>query len=205
MTHKAKHLSVFALILLSYPGVNAFSQNTGPMLVDIQPCVNISDHLARLTCYDQLGAATANQLEVNAQQPVLPQTGELVESDTAVEDAVESVDLTATDVSGSALNEGQNTQAIADFGRQNNPTARLIQTEDGQQEMLDRIVAMSQREPNKWLITLESGQVWYQTNSARTRLRIGDDVRIYLSPLGSSYRMAKVDSQSGFIQVHRVE
>jgi hypothetical protein len=68
------------------------------------------------------------------------------------------------------------------------------------------ITDLRQREPNRWLITLESGQTWYQSNSERFRLVKGMAVKIYPSPLHGSWRLARDDGkETGFIQVQRVD
>lgn len=96
-----------------------------------------------------------------------------------------------------------NDEALAAFGRAATP--QVVQDENGQDELLDRIVDMREREPGRWLFTLASGQRWIQTNSGRIPLRKGMDVRIYPSPLGGSYRMAAQSEGRGFVQVQRVE
>lgn len=93
------------------------------------------------------------------------------------------------------------------FGRSDPATAARVQNNaDGEAELFDEIVELRERVPGRYLFTLASGQVWYQDNSQRMRLRKGMRVRIYPSPLGGSWRMARADGeQSGFVQVTRVE
>ena len=56
---------------------------------------------------------------------------------------------------------------------------------------------------NRSLITLDNGQVWEQINSKRFALEKGDEVRIYPTRWGSSYRLASL-SHKGYIQVKRL-
>jgi hypothetical protein len=96
---------------------------------------------------------------------------------------------------------------VASFGNQAPATSARLQTNpEGEQELVDEIVDMRERVPGRYIFTLASGQVWYQDNSQRMRLRKGMQVRIYPSPLGGSWRMARADGgQSGFVQVSRIE
>lgn len=70
-------------------------------------------------------------------------------------------------------------------------------------EILGRIGSMRERLPDAYLITLEDGQIWRQTNPKRYFLRVGDDVRIYPSSWGTDYRLTVV-GRSGYIQVEKV-
>lgn len=83
--------------------------------------------------------------------------------------------------------------------------ARRQATEGGEENSYrDRIVDLREREPGKWLITLESGQQWYQVESKRYALGKGMDVRIYPGLFGSSWRLS-ADELKGFVQVRRVK
>ena len=76
--------------------------------------------------------------------------------------------------------------------------------EDGDSVLHDRIVSLRERIPSQYLITLESGQVWYQTVTKTFRMKEGMEVMISRSPVGGSYRLSSPEI-SGFIQVVRVE
>jgi len=101
--------------------------------------------------------------------------------------------------------------SISDFGRETvsasrnrENTARVLETDDGEKELVDLVARLDEKVPNQWEITLESGQVWYQINSKRFRLREGMQVRIYPSPFGGSFRLS-ASNMNGFIQVRRIQ
>lgn len=170
---------------------------TQQIMVDIAPCVGRASALERLDCYDALGRAAQqpDRAAVSASSPV------------SAPQPVETVTPAPATLPGQAAALVVVEQGVAEFGR-NTPAedARVLVNPEGEQELRDVIAAMREREPGRWLITLASGQVWYQANSQRMRLRVGNAVRIYPSPLGGSWRMARADGdQSGFIQVTRVE
>lgn len=66
------------------------------------------------------------------------------------------------------------------------------------------ITALRLREPNQYIVTLDTGQVWHQRYPERYALRVGQRVRIYESPWGAHQRL-QADGVNGFIQVERVE
>ena len=65
------------------------------------------------------------------------------------------------------------------------------------------ITSLQAREPNRYLITLDNGEVWEQRVAKRFQLRVGQQVRVEPSQWGSSYRLF-IDGVNGFIQVARV-
>jgi hypothetical protein len=65
------------------------------------------------------------------------------------------------------------------------------------------ITSLQAREPNRYLITLDNGQMWQQQVGKRFPLRVGLHVRIESSKWGNSQRLY-VDGLNGYIQVVRV-
>lgn len=98
------------------------------------------------------------------------------------------------------LNESYPPSGRADnFGRDE---PRVVKGNNGKEELIGRIASL-QKGQNGWIITLEHGQVWRQMLSKRFQLREGQEVRIYPTMWGKSYRLALVDG-AGFIQVERI-
>ncbi|MES2623783.1 MAG: hypothetical protein V4628_00760 [Pseudomonadota bacterium] len=190
-----------AVLLCSVAFTGVQAQGPTPVLVDISPCMNLEANADRYACYDKLEAAVraardAQQLTVTppvVAPSVNPQPN--VSTNSPPAPATAPVQRAAT--------------AVETFGQQNpvsTQAAEVVANQDGEEELHDTITALQEREPNRWLITLASGQVWYQSNSERFRLVKGMDVRIYPSPLRGSYRLARDDGkQTGFIQVARVK
>jgi hypothetical protein len=80
--------------------------------------------------------------------------------------------------------------------------ARLPQ-EDAQTEWVGNITSLRERMPNRYLITLDSGEVWQQQVAERYPLRVGQRVRVYQTQWGNAQRL-QADGVKGFIQVRRV-
>jgi hypothetical protein len=73
----------------------------------------------------------------------------------------------------------------------------------GESTSFGNITLLQTREPNRYLITLDNGQVWEQRVAQRFPLRVGQHVRIEPSNWGNNERLF-VDGLSGYIQVARV-
>jgi hypothetical protein len=71
-------------------------------------------------------------------------------------------------------------------------------------EIRSSIVAVEQRRPNEHEISLENGQVWRQSPAKRYPLRVGQEVRIYSTRWGDSFRLSATEL-NGYIQVERIE
>lgn len=85
------------------------------------------------------------------------------------------------------------------------PVARAAEATDSKDvEYTGTIVEMREYLPSAYIIRLDNGQIWEQTEPKRYPLRPGLEVRIYPTRWGSRYRLAGVDS-GGHIQVRRVQ
>jgi hypothetical protein len=169
---------------------------------DITGCMQVTNASEKYACYLRLesevraaGATTA--ITTPAPQPAMPQHV----TPQAVTPTTQQANIPATAPTQASAND-----TLANFGKQSPAAeARVQANADGEQELHDRITALEEREPGRFMITLASGQVWYQSNSQRLRLREGMAVRIYPSPLGGSYRMARDEGDAtGFIQIQRI-
>jgi hypothetical protein len=83
------------------------------------------------------------------------------------------------------------------------PPAQAVPAAPPEATSFGNITSLQLREPNRYLITLDTGQVWEQRVAARFPLRVGQRVRIEPTRWGSSERLY-VEGLSGFIQVSRV-
>lgn len=191
-----KRYVVTGFVLMASCSIAAQTQT--PVMVDIAPCIALTDNAERYACYDRLAASV--RVEDSASQRVAAEPPQRAPASTPVPAPVaEPQPVPAATAS----------IPVAEFGRDvptKTETAQVLANDSGENELHDVITDLVQREPNRWLITLQSGQVWYQSNSERFRLVKGMPVRIYPSPLRGSYRLARDDGkESGFIQVQRID
>lgn len=70
-------------------------------------------------------------------------------------------------------------------------------------ELISNVAKLQELDRNRLRITLENGQVWEQMETRRFVLVQGDEVRIYPTRWGNSYRLSS-SSHKGFIQVQRL-
>jgi hypothetical protein len=84
-------------------------------------------------------------------------------------------------------------------------TARVPRQDDAanRTETVGQITALEERLPNRYVVTLDTGQIWEQRIAERYALRVGQRVRIYATRWGESHRL-EADGRKGFIQVDRV-
>jgi hypothetical protein len=168
------------------------AQNSAENMVDVSQCVGILDEGQRLACFDQLTA----HLQHQSSEDQLPIVDSLARQPSAT--------LTEQSENGPAIDRNfAETDDVDEFGRPPQ-SPRLMASDNGAVELFDRVASLRKRAPNLWAITLESGQVWLQSNSQFFHLREGDEVKVYPSRLGGSFRLKRVDT-NGFIQVERVE
>jgi|SRR5690606_35049498 len=195
--------STLGLLLLAADG----SAQEGSVFVDIAPCMRLTDSASRHACYDELEATVraAQVLQSGMDQaPPVPAPDLPDAAARGPDEAPPPPVIDARPASSRAEPASPAANAALQAFGQSSAQARLSERADGSQELIDTVVDLQEREPNRLLITLASGQVWYQDNSARSGLRKGMEVRIYPSPLGGSYRLAS-SSVNGFMQVSRVK
>ena len=196
-----KRITLVSLLILALP-LAAGAQNAPAIPRSFSDCQSIEETRARYLCYDLVEALNEGADQSRPAEPASPATPARTIAPAPAAESREVVEQ-APEPSREQDSTPPPQEALAGFGREV-PNASRIVVEQGQEELQDRIVALREREPNKWLITLESGQVWYQTNSQRYRLREGMEVRIYPSRMGGAWRLS-ANELNGFIQVHRVD
>jgi hypothetical protein len=75
--------------------------------------------------------------------------------------------------------------------------------DDAPQEIFATITAARQTVPNKYVITLDNGQIWRQTYAERYPIRPGLKVKLHPSRWGGTFSLT-AEEHGGFIQVERV-
>jgi hypothetical protein len=180
------------LSLLLIPASQCFAQ-----AATISDCQNIQDRLARYACYDKWDSASG---VVRQSVPARTATTRAQEGEDETSLFGRVFNRDSDEEEQAAEVATQSAPATADtFGRQQQSNARLV---DG--ELIDTVAALEQRGPSLWLVTLSSGQQWRQMISKRYPLEVGDEVRVYSTRWGNSFRMAS-EKAGGYIQVERAD
>jgi hypothetical protein len=181
--------------------------------IEVSDCLVLEDNFARLACYDAKARAAAR---LNVPAPAASAVAAApVAAAVAAPVAPVAAAPTAANVDpvlGIPVRQGpepvvarkgtpqagSSDASTADFGKAPSQTA----DQRGKKELHDRIEALDTNGEGGWLVTLASGQVWRQNGSRRYNLRVGQEVRIYPSGWGDSYRLAVAELGS-FIPVDR--
>lgn len=158
------------------------AQNSDAVTVDVAPCTHLESAEARLACF---GA------RVDA---VLEQRG-LTE---------ERKDRAARRNDERSSRQEQRAERRAERGSNADPRLADAVEESGEAEYTGTIVAIRERLPNAYVITLDNGQIWQQTEPKQYPLRPGAEVRLYPTRWGTYYRLHELGSGS-HIQVRKVQ
>ena len=150
-------------------------------------CAKYTDRVLRLTCLE----TTLNQ--ALQQRNAMP--GNAVTQPAAPTTAVQGYRRPVVD------EKAAEQRRVESFGLESR--ARVSSSDDGKEELMDKIMDLDQIRPNMWDVTLDSGQVWRQVHPKRFALRKGDTVHITSSGWGDNYRLS-TSRLDGFIQVERI-
>ena len=166
----------------------------------LDDCQAIPDRLARYACYDNWDAASGTVRQTAPRQVPVPRQSEDAASEFG-RASVRNDDASQADAPATAAEGGAQT-TMSNFGRSES-TARIVEGGAGS-ELIDTVADIEQLGPSLLLITLEGGQQWRQMISKRYNLSVGDDIRIYPTRWGSSYRLT-AEHLGSYIQVQRVD
>jgi hypothetical protein len=180
-----------AVLLLAY-GIccaPAFGQNadSAELNVDLAQCIGLESDVERFACYQERVDATLAADE--------PSTAAEAASNTVpVERAGTNDERQRSgdgDISGQGATEATAVRAVPDQP-----------DESDTDEIFSTIAALREQLPDRWVITLENGQVWQMVQSKPYPLRVGLEVRLYATKWGGAYRLT-VPEHGGHVQVRR--
>jgi len=180
------------------------ADNTDAVIMDASPCLDIVSPIERLACFEERANAAQGRGTAIPQQnlPVVsiprasrqqPAQSPQLESQPASEtpqEVARETDRASTPQADSVENR---------FGLPEEKVNEKAQAN----ELIARVAEIKELGRNRFLITLENGQVWEQMQTRRFALAEGDEVRIYPTRWGSSYRLSS-QSHKGYIQVQRL-
>jgi hypothetical protein len=83
------------------------------------------------------------------------------------------------------------------------PEEKINDRNEKANELIATVAELKELNRNRFIITLENGQAWEQMETKRFVLAEGDEVRIYPTRWGGSYRLSS-QSHRGYIQVQRL-
>jgi hypothetical protein len=177
----------------------AASQDLAPMLVE---CLKVKSAAARLACYDDVAKQARAQVTGGVARPIEPGgPQEATESTRETRDGARRV-TGGLGAEPPIAGPGQKRAEVAVEAADRHP--RGDGGDAGERELRARIASLAQTYDGRWIITLDSGEVWRQSVLKRYNLREGHDVRIYATRWGEDYRLT-AGELNGFIQVERIK
>jgi hypothetical protein len=179
MNYDAKRRAVSAAAIAALVGAHpALGQQSESVTVDVGECVNLESPEERLACYEgRVDAARSRGTSADSQpRSAEPPAGAAQEN-------------------------------IVDAPRARDRDSRRASRDEAteQREFFGIIASLRVTVPNSFVITLENGEIWRQTQPKWYPLQPGQEVRIYSTDWwgSDSYRLS-VDRFKGFIHVERL-
>jgi len=183
----------------------AFAQdNTAEVIMDGGPCLDMVIPIERLACFDErANAARGRGTSIRQQNPPvmsIPRDSRQQPAQSPPQVQAQPASEAQQEVESASIPPANSVEN--DFGLPEENINGL--TEKAQEnELIARVAEIRELGLNRFLITLENGQAWEQMETKRFALAEGDEVRIYSTRWGNSYRLSS-QSHNGFIQVQRL-
>jgi hypothetical protein len=184
------------------------AQESGGLTVDVDECVVLEKPDERLACFEaQVEAARRGAAGPRVSEPAESSKAAPVESPRSErergsgEGIARSDDVPRSDGGKSGSDEDKS-GADREMARSDEDDGRAeLGSEPEQTEITAKVTELRETVPNAYLITLDNGQVWRQSQPMRYPLRTGLDVR--LRPTKWGYRLSAPELH-GQIRVERV-
>jgi hypothetical protein len=186
------------------------ANNSDAIMMDGRPCLDISSPIERLACFEEQARAAQGSSNSVPQQnlPVVslpnssnkknPTPSLEVESHSTTESRQGQVNQVTQETNIVGLTSAEVFES--NFGM---PSKNDVKENASANELISNVAKLQELDRNRFRITLENGQVWEQMETRRFVLVQGDEVRIYPTRWGNSYRLSS-SSHKGFIQVQRL-
>jgi hypothetical protein len=189
-----------------FSAMSVAADNAAPVIIDASPCLEIVSPIERLACFEaQANAVQGRGTAIPQQnQPVV--SGPRDSGQQPSQPAPQTQPRPASETPQVVAQEPETARIPPADSVENNfglPEEKFSDEKAKADELSARVATLKELAPNRFLITLQNGQVWEQMQSKRFALEEGDEVRIYSTRWGSSYRLASL-SHKGFIQVQRL-
>ncbi len=202
MTSPSLLVKGLLLAILSSYCLSAFTQET-----DFTDCRSINDRQARYACYDRIEASEDSGVVKLDRPAPRANPDNLPVVSLPSRNREPASDMPATK-NQQVAEQDPGKEEIDDFGRNTDSAnsrnaTRVVEGDEGQKELIDTIASIRQLGQGMSVITLSSGQKWQQMITKRYFLKEGEEVRIYPTIWGNSYRLTS-KRLGGFIQVKRV-
>jgi len=190
------------------------ADNTDAVMMDASPCLDIVSPIERLACFEEQANAAQGRGSASQQQnlPVVSiprnarQQPAQSPSQAQPQPAAEPPQNAVPEVAQEVESPRESPRTPTPESVENNfglPEEKINDRDKKANELIATVAELKELNRNRFIITLENGQVWEQMDTKRFILSEGDEVRIYATRWGNSFRLASL-SHNGFIQVKRL-
>ena len=183
-------------LLIAAPAMSQ-SNATGELNVDMARCIALETEAQRLACYQtQVESALAER-----SQPASAAPNASVDSAPPAPTAAVAAPAapTAQPQPSATPAQSQSTPAAASVPQNNSDS--IFGFEAGR-EFHGTITKLREQAPDRYVITLDNGQVWQMNQAKRYPLSVGQQVRVVSTRWGPSFRLTAIE-HGGFVQVRR--
>ncbi|HZF32115.1 MAG TPA: hypothetical protein VE907_23560 [Gammaproteobacteria bacterium] len=190
-TNKKKRESVItavAIVLGAAVSQPAAPQGSERLTVDVHDCLSLEKRDERLACFEAQVEAAQRAAPARGSEPVAPSPAP----------AATAAPAPSAPPAAAGTAAAASTAASAESGK---PARAKSGSEQAPAEIVAKVAELRETVPNAYLITLDNGQVWRQSQPAAYPLRPGLEVRLRQTRFG--YRLTAPELR-GQIQVDRV-
>lgn len=196
-----------ALCMTGALALTSHAQQSDSVLVDVDACIELESREDQLACYEERVNEALRMRESEAESAGVAAAAE---SDATLEPEDSRTSRRAARREARLAEQRQ-----ADLERRQRAAeeaaiaaaeaaAALADPNYTAGEIVAEVTALREIEPDGYLITLDNGQIWRQSQTKRYPLFVGATVKLRPSPWGPSYRLTD-PNVGNFIQVRRID
>jgi hypothetical protein len=183
------------------------AQQSDGLLVDVDACIELEAREDQLACYEERvnevlrtrnSEADSSGREATADSDVAPEPEESRTSRRAERREARLAEQRRIELERRQQAAEEAAIAAAEAA------AALEDADYTAGEIVAEVVEIREMEPDAYMITLDNGQIWRQSQPKRYPLFIGATVQLRPSPWGPSYRLTD-PNVGNFIQVRRID
>lgn len=180
-------------------------QADSELLIDASACVDIVSPIERLACFEAQTRAASGAGSSGAAAPARSEPLPVLNLPRTASQPAPAQPASQPQVQPQPQPQSQATTATPTANAEDRfGLPEKAAEQEKKEELRGSIAELRETYPNQYMITLVNGQVWRQMVPERYMLQVGQDVRIYPTRWGQSYRLA-VEKLGGYIQVERVK
>lgn len=195
-----------SLFLTGGLALSAYAQQSDGVLVDVDACIDLESRDAQLACYEERVnealRARNSESDPNSQQSAADSEAAFEPESSRSSRRAERREARLAEQRQLELERRQRAADEALIAAAE-AQAALEDSDYTAGEIVAEVTELREMEPDAYMITLDNGQIWRQSQAKRYPLFVGATVELRPSPWGPSYRLTD-PNVGNFIQVRRI-